>query len=115
MATGIIREDRLTTLRAMLWERRRIGMALVVVIGLLWPAGSFVVSRAIDETYSADWRSSSSGDASRRGVFVSSPVVAPAVVAVSGTVDLRVVDAWVEHPTHIAYTWVFRRHEYRDS
>jgi hypothetical protein len=105
----------LITLRAMLWKRRRVGMALVAVIGLLWSAGCFVVSRAIDETYSAGWRSSTSNDARRRGVFVSSPVVKPAVVAASGAVDLRVIDAWVEHPTHIEYTWVFLRHEVRDS
>ena len=54
-------------------------------------------------------------DASRRGVFVSSPVVEPAVVSVSGSVDLRVTDAWVEHPTHIQYTWLFLRREVKDS
>lgn len=97
--------------------RRYRGLILAGVggIALLGPAGCFLVSRAIDETYSRDWRSTSSEDANRRGLFVSSPVIVPAVVAVSPAVDLRVTDAWVERPTHIEYRWIFARQEVKDS
>lgn len=105
----------MTTLRDTLWRRRCTFLAVLGAIAALWVAGWFLVSRAIDETYSSDWRSSSSSDASRRGVFVSSLVVTPAVVSASRTVDLRVTDAWVERPTHIAYRWVFLRREVKDS
>lgn len=105
----------MTALGERLRRYRRPIVAGVGGIALLALAGSFLVSRGIDETYSRDWRSSSSEDASRRGVFVSSPVVTPAVVSVSPAVDVRVTDAWVEHPTHIEYHWVFVRREVKDS
>jgi hypothetical protein len=101
--------------RSMRWKRRHTGLAMVGVIALLWPAGCFLVSRAIDEKYSVDWHSSSSDDASRRGVFVSARVVEPAVVSVSTAVDLRVTDAWVEHTTHVEYRWIFLRRQVKDS
>lgn len=95
------------------WQR----YALLTLAGLLaiYSGGCFLVTRAIDETYSSDWRSTSSDHARRRGVFVAMPVVVPAVLRASDAMDWRVTDAWVERPTHVAYRWLFLRQEIQDS
>jgi hypothetical protein len=90
-----------------------IGVAASVLI--VGGGSSLLISRAVDQTYSADWRSSSSSDAARRGVLISSPVIMPAVASASDAVDLRVTDAWVERPTHVEYRWLFMRREVKDS
>lgn len=78
-------------------------------------AGCFVVNRAIDETYSRDWASASTENAKYRRVFVSSPTIAPAVLPATDSIDVHVTDAWIEHPTHVEYRWLFWRREIQDS
>jgi len=87
----------------------------VAVVVLLVAAGSFMVVRAVDEFYSPDWRSTSSGEAKRNGVFVAAPTVIPAAVAVSDSVEMHVTDAWVERPTHVHYRWGLISHVVVDS
>jgi hypothetical protein len=94
---------------------RQLVIGVVAATVFLGGASSFLVSRAVDQFYSPVWRSDNSNDAKRRGVFVTSPVVVPAVVAASDSVDLRVTDAWVERPTHAEYRWGLFRREVQDS
>ena len=89
--------------------------AVTVAASAAIAAGCFFVNRAIDETYSSRWQSASTENAKYRGVFVKSPTIIPGQLQPSDSVELRVVDAWVERPTHIEYRWLFWRREVQDS
>lgn len=90
-------------------------LVLAVVIAGVAGAGCYLVNRGIDETYSSSWQSASTENAKYRKVFVRSPVVIPALLSASDSIDLHVTDAWIERPTHIEYRWLFLREEIQDS
>lgn len=61
---------------------------------------TFSVAHRADLDEAVRLASSSSNAAKGGHLFVAAPVVSPSVFAVSESVDLRVTDAWVEHPMH---------------
>jgi hypothetical protein len=93
----------------------RLAAVAVIVVVVLFAAGSFLIEQSVVEYYSRDWQSRSTEDAKRRGVFVTVPTVTPAAVAVSDSVEARVADAWVERPTHVVYRWYLLRRVVVDS
>jgi hypothetical protein len=98
-------------------KKRRAQIALMLVLSavLLGLAGSFLVNRSIDETYSDGWYSASTENARYRGVFVRSPIVVPSRLCTSDSTEARVTDAWIERRTHVEYRWLIVRREVQDS
>jgi hypothetical protein len=88
---------------------------VVVMLSVASLGACFLVNRAVEEHYSSGWYSETTENAQYREVFVASPIVVPAVLRVGDSVELRVVDAWVERPTHVEYRWLVRRTEVQDS
>ena len=88
---------------------------LAVGAALAGMGACLVVDRAVNEHYSPGWHSETTENAMHRKVFVGSPAVVPAMLRLGGAVELRVVDAWIERPTHVEYRWLVRRTEVQDS
>jgi hypothetical protein len=93
---------------------RWIGVSVAILL-LAFVAGSFLINSGIEETYSPGWMSAGTENARMRGVFVRSPIVVPAGLALGDSLEARVSDAWIERVTHVEYAWLFIRKEVRDS
>ena len=90
---------------------------LAVLVSVVILVGWVMLTREmnrVDAFYSSGVLSGSSEAARESGVLVARPVVTPSAID-SGAVDLRVVDAWVEHPSHARYRWGLLRRVERDS
>jgi hypothetical protein len=88
---------------------------IALTVAVAGMGACFLVNRTVEEAYSSGWYSETTENAQYRKVYVSSPTVVPAALRLGDSVELRVVDAWVERPTHIEYHWLVRRTEVRDS
>jgi hypothetical protein len=72
------------------------------------------LNQGIEEYYSPGWHSSSTENARYRRAFLASPTIVPGELRLEDSMELRVVDAWVERPTHVEYRWGLWRRELQD-